>query len=219
MAGRVWVYANRPAGEVTQEHYELKEEPIPTEEQLEEGEILIQTLYCSVDPYMRIQQAASDTWEAPHPLGQVQGGGTVGRILISKYENLNPGDIVTAYTGWREYAKLSGASARKLDPEQAPISYSLGILGMPGRTAYFGFLESGKPAAGETVVVSGAAGAVGSIVVQLAKISGCRVVAIAGDEEKLKALKELGVDETINYKLFPTTSEIKVLLQKLVQMG
>ena len=219
MSGKKWIYAKRPEGEVTSEHYTLEQEEIPTEDQLENGEILIKTLYCSVDPYMRIQQSSLNTWEAPHPLGQVQGSGTIGRVIYSKDANIKVGDIVSAYTGWREYAKLNGSNASVINfGDSIPITYALGILGMPGRTAFFGLLEVGKPAQGETLVVSGAAGAVGSIVIQIGLLKGCRVVAIAGGEEKINYLKSLGC-ETINYKNYPTANQMLEALKSACPNG
>jgi len=169
---------------------------------------------------MRIQQAQSDTWEAPHPLYEVQQGGVVGEVILSNYPGIKVGDIVNASYGWQTYGVCKGNQARKIDPNWGKISTAIGILGMPGRTAYFGFLEVGKPQPSETVVVSGAAGAVGSIVVQLAKLKGCRVVAIAGSDEKCERLqKYLGADVTINYKKYPTPELIRKALSEACPKG
>lgn len=151
---------------------------------------------------MRIQQSIHNTWEQPHQINTVQGAGIVGVVVESKDKSgkIKEGDYVNVYGGWQLYVVWKAEAARKLDPTIAPISTALGVLGMPGRTAFFGLLDAGKPKEGETVVVSGAAGAVGSLVIQIAKIKGCRVVAIAGSNDKCEYLKkEFGVDETVDY--------------------
>lgn len=199
---RQWIYARRPDGDVGMDHYELAEQNID-DDGLADDQILVRAHYWSVDPYMRIQQASHNTWEAPHPLGIVQGGGMVGQVIAkgAQVNDLTINDWVNVYTGWQEYALCSAADATRLDPDIAPVTTALGVLGMPGRTAYFGLLEAGKPVAGETVVVSGAAGAVGSIVGQIAKIKGCRVIGIAGSDEKCQQLvNDLGFDAAINYR-------------------
>lgn len=196
-----WIYTKRPEGEVTEDHYQMKETTIDIND-LKDGEILVQSKYISVDPYMRISQAASDTWDPPHPLGEVQGAGVVGEVIASKDTSgtIQVGDFVEGYLGWQTHGVLPAENARKLDPEIAPISTALGVLGMPGRTAYFGLLEAGKPKPGETVVVSGAAGAVGSIVAQIAKIKGSRVIGIASDKKLSYLVNELGIDMGLSYQ-------------------
>jgi len=207
----------RPTGVVSEEHYELQTAPIS---QPSEGEILVRSIYISVDPYMRIQQSALNTWEEPHPLNEVQGAGVVGEVIESKDERIKKGDFVACYNGWQTHGVCKASSARVLDPSVAPLSTALGVLGMPGRTAYFGLLDAGKPKEGETVVVSGAAGAVGSLVVQIAKIKGCRVVVIAGSTQKLEILSnEFGADAVINYKEHPTTSQMLDALKKACPNG
>ena len=207
-----WIYAKRPSGQVGEEHYELREEQLNIS--LKDKEVLVQARYISVDPYMRIQQSALNTWEEPHPIGVVQGAGMVGEVIHSRSEKLKPGSIVNCYTGWQQYAIVHEDSARLIDPTIAPVSTALGILGMPARIAYFGLLESGRLKEGETVVVSGAAGAVGSIVVQIAKLKGCRVVGIAGGPEKTNyLLSHLGVDIAIDYKQNQTPEEINTSLK------
>lgn len=213
---RQWIYAHRPDTEVGKDHYQLTEKAVDDAD-LMDRHVLVRSHYWSVDPYMRIQQASHDTWEAPHPLGTVQGGGVVGQVLAkgAQVDNLTIGDWVNVYTGWQEYATCSAADAIRLDPDIAPVTTALGVLGMPGRTAYFGLLEAGKPVAGETVVVSGAAGAVGSIVGQIAKIKGCQVIGIAGSDEKCQQLiDELGFDAAINYR---TYSDQAAMRQALMQ--
>jgi len=205
-----WIYIERPQTEVNEQHYKLEQAPIPSPQL---GEILVKAQFISVDPYMRIQQSTSNNWEEPHPLNRVQGGGVVGVVIESKDERFQKGDFVNVYSGWQLYATFSANRARKLDPSVAPVSTGIGLLGMPGCTAYFGLMEAGKPKAGETLVVSGAAGAVGSIVTQIGNILGMRVVGIAGSSEKCALLKEeLGCHETINYKEHSTT---KMMLEAL----
>jgi len=215
---RRWLYVSRPSATVSSANYSLESIPVPTPQ---EDEILVKALFISVDPYMRIQQSAFNTWEEPHPLNTVQGGGIVGEVIESKDSSgsIKAGDIVSAYLGWQTHAVCQAAAARKIDPQIAPISYHLGVLGMPGRTAYFGLLDAGKPKAGETVVVSGAAGAVGHLVVQIAKIVGCRVVGIAGSQQKLDGLKKLGADAVINYQTADTFDKMNTALQEACPSG
>ena len=199
LTNQQWLYVQRPDGRVGAKHYRLHTEALLPA--LAEGEVLLASRYISVDPYMRIQQSSGKTWEAPHPLGTVQGAGVVGQVLASRYPGLNEGDWVQAYSGWQRFAKLHGSALTRLDPDVAPVTTALHVLGMPGRTAWFGLMEAGQPKPGETVVVSGAAGAVGSLVVQFAKKAGCRVVAIAGSAEKLRWLRdELRADQVLNYR-------------------
>ena len=180
------------------------------------NEVIVKMLYISVDPYVRIQQASKNTWEAPHPLNTVQGAGTVGTIVASNSDKLNVGDVVLGYLGWRKYAKCHVSEIQKLDTDIEHVSVYLGVLGMPGRTAWFGLMEAGKPRPGETVVVSGAAGAVGSLVVQYAKLAGCRVFGIAGGEAKCRFLVEdLKLDGAIDYKAFKTTEDLQNEISRL----
>ncbi len=216
-----WIYTQRPEKLVDDHHYSLQENTISTTD-VKPGEALIQSTYFSVDPYMRIQQSAKKTWEEPHPLNTVQGGAVVGKIIAinSKDSNLNEGDWVLSYTGWQQYAIAETSSLRKLDPEEVPVTTALGVLGMPARIAYFGLIEAGKPKKGQTVVVSGASGAVGQVVVQVAKIKGCKVIGIAGSEEKTSYLKNtLGVDEIINYKNHPSALAMKEELARICPEG
>ncbi|SDR79478.1 NADP-dependent oxidoreductase [Gramella sp. MAR_2010_147] len=195
-----WYYIKRPEAQIGKENYKLRTESLDSSK-MQAGEILIKSKYISVDPYMRIHQSIHDTWEKPQALNTLQGGGVVGEVIESSSAKFKSGDFVNAYSGWQEYAIINESDARLLYPEKAPISTSLGVLGMPARVAYFGLLEAGKLKSSDTVVVSGAAGAVGSIVVQIAKIKGCRVVGTAGTQEKLDYLKnEIGIDAAINYK-------------------
>jgi NADPH-dependent curcumin reductase len=188
----------RPTGEPTADDFELAEAPLP---KAGEGALLGRTVYLSLDPYMRGRMNAVRGYTASVDLGQVMVGGTVSEVVESRHPAFAPGDFVVGPGGWQEYAVLDGRVARKLDPRQAPISTALGVLGMPGMTAYVGLLDIGAPKPGETVVVSAAAGAVGSAVGQIARLKGCRVVGVAGSRAKCDyVVKELGFDACIDYR-------------------
>jgi NADPH-dependent curcumin reductase CurA len=194
--------------------FKLIETPVP---QPRPGEIVVRVLYVSVDPYMRGRMNDVKSYAPPVQIGEVMGGGAVGKVVDSKNPQFAAGDFVEGLFGWQQYAVSNGKGVRKLDPALAPVSTALGILGMPGLTAYFGLLEIGKPRAGETVVVSGAAGAVGSIAGQIAKIKGCRVVGFAGSDEKIAWLRDdLGFDAAFNYK---TTKDYSAELHELCPHG
>jgi NADPH-dependent curcumin reductase CurA len=197
---RRWLYRRHPEGLVGPEHYELVEAPLDLA--LAEGEALVRARYVSVDPYMRINQSRKPTYnELPHALDTVQTAGAVGRVIASKAAGLAVGDWVEGMMGWQTHARVHASTLRRLDPALAPVSTALGVLGMPGRTAWFGLTESGRPHAGEVVVVSGAAGAVGSLVAQFAMRHGCRVLGIAGGAAKCAWLQErLGLDWAVDYK-------------------
>jgi NADPH-dependent curcumin reductase len=163
--------------------------------------VLVKLKYLSLDPAMRGWMNDARSYVPPVGIGEVMRAGGVGEVLASEHPRFEAGDHVTGMTGIQEYAVLPGDALVKVDPESAALPVYLGTLGMPGMTAYFGLLEIGKPKAGETVVVSGAAGAVGSVVGQIAKIKGCRAVGIAGGEEKCRHIvEELGFDAAIDYK-------------------
>jgi NADPH-dependent curcumin reductase len=192
------VLARRPPGEPTEADFRVEEVPVP-----EPGprELLVRVVYLSLDPYMRGRMRDAASYAAPVGIGEVMTGGTVGEVVKSAHPDYRVGDIVEDRLGWQEYAIAPGPALRKVDPSLAPISTANGVLGMPGMTAYFGLLEVGKPKPGETVVVSAASGAVGQIVGQLAKISGCRAVGIAGGARKCAFVKDtLGLDACIDYK-------------------
>jgi len=173
---------------------------------LEVGEVLLKALYISVDPYMRGRMSDAKSYVAPYEVGKPIIGGAVAEVVESRNEQLPKGTVVVGSLPWQQYTVHAGKGLLPVDPEVAPLSYYLGVLGMPGQTAYFGLLHIGQPKAGETVVVSGAAGAVGTVVGQIAKLKGCRVVGIAGSDDKITYLREeLGFDEAINYK---TTDDI-----------
>ncbi|HLK57935.1 MAG TPA: NADP-dependent oxidoreductase [Chthonomonadaceae bacterium] len=192
------VLHSRPIGEPKTSDFELQAAPIPA---LSDDEVLRRTIYLSLDPYMRGRMSAGPSYAASTELGAVMVGSTVSQVIASRNPHYEEGDFVLGYDGWQEYGLSDGKELRKLDPAQAPLSYALGVLGMPGLTAYAALLEIGRPQPGETVVVSAAAGAVGSVVGQIAKIKGCRAVGLAGTEEKCRLVTEtLGFDACINYK-------------------
>ena len=168
---------------------------------LAEGDVLRRTIYLSLDPYMRGRMSDAPSYAAPVNVGDVMCGHTVSEVVESLNPAFRTGDIVAGYDGWQQYAASNGSGLRKLDPRAAPISTALGVLGMPGMTAFVGLIDIGQPLSGETVVVSAASGAVGSVVGQLAKVRGCRAVGIAGSAEKCRyVVEELGFDACINYK-------------------
>ena len=182
----------------TATNFRLESGPVP---EPGDGQIVIAVQFLSVDPYMRGRMKDAASYAAPIQLGELITGGGVGRVIASRNPRYEVGDSVMGDVGWQTHCLTDGKGFRKVDPSLAPISTSLGILGMPGLTAYFGLLDLGKPKAGETVLVSGAAGAVGSLVGQIAKIQGCRAVGIAGSDDKVQWLtKELGFDAAFNYK-------------------
>ena len=190
--------AARPVGYPKTSDFNLVEAAMPTPG---EGEVLVKSLYLSVDPYMRGRINQAKSYAANVQIGAVMVGGVIAEVAASKHADFEVGDIVNAHIGWQEYGVAGGDELRKIDPGLAPISTGAGILGMPGLTAYFGLLEVGKLQEGETVFVSGAAGAVGSVVGQIAKIKGCRVIGTAGTDEKVAyILDELGFDAAFNYK-------------------
>ena len=190
--------AARPVGFPKEADFKLIETPVPTPN---DGEMLVKILYLSVDPYMRGRMNDAKSYAQPVQIGEVMVGGAVGKIIESNHPNFQAGEFVSGNFGWQSYAISDGAGVSKIDASLAPISTSVGVLGMPGMTAYFGLLAICNPQPGETVVVSGAAGAVGSLVGQIAKIKGCRVIGIAGSDEKVDWLvNELGFDAAFNYK-------------------
>ncbi len=189
---------SRPEGMPEESDFLYKEVDVPHPSQ---GEVLIKTLYLSVDPYMRGRMSDAKSYVEPFALNEALSGGVVGEVMESKSEQFKQGDFVVGMLPWQEYSLAGEKEVRSIDPDAAPLSTHLSVLGLTGLTAYFGLLDIGQPKAGETVVVSGAAGAVGSVVGQIAKIKGALVVGIAGSEEKVNYLKEtLGFDEAINYK-------------------
>ena len=189
---------SRPEGAPSLGNFELMEGPMP---EPGEGEVLMRIIYLSLDPYMRGRMSAAKSYATPAAIGHPMVGGTVGEIVKSRNPKYSVGDIVLGYGGWQEYALSNGSGLRKLDPTVAPVSTALGVLGMPGMTAYVGLLEIGQPKPGETVVVAAASGAVGSVVGQIAKIKGCHAVGIAGGTEKCRFVAgDLGFDACVDHR-------------------
>ena len=183
---------------------------------LNDGEVLLKGLFYSVDPYMRGRMNDVKSYSPPFQLDKPIEGSVVAKVLESKSKDYKEGDIVTGFLPWQEQIISNGKGLQKIDTAIAPSSYYLGILGMTGLTAYFGLMDIGQPRAKETVVVSGAAGAVGIVVGQIAKLEGCHVVGIAGSDEKIKLLKEVGFDDVINYK---TANDIKKSISAVCPNG
>jgi NADPH-dependent curcumin reductase CurA len=189
---------SRPAGLPSEANFELATVLVPTPSA---GEMLVRNLYMSVDPYMRGRMFEQPSYVQPFQLGQPLDGGCVGKVMESQGGKFQVGDYVLGRKGWREYYVSDGADLTKIDPTLAPPQAYLGVLGMPGLTAYVGLLDIGQPKAGNTVFVSAAAGAVGSVVCQIAKLKGCHVVGSAGSPAKVHWLQEVaGVDAALNYK-------------------
>jgi hypothetical protein len=192
------VLANRPKGEPQESDFRVEEAKMPT---LGPGQVLVRVVYLSLDPYMRGRMRDAASYAPPVPIGGTMVGGTVGEVVASENPAFKAGDIVEDRLGWQEYGVGTSGSLRKVDPAMAPISTANGVLGMPGMTAWFGLYEIGQPRPGETVVVSAASGAVGQVVGQLAKLSGCRVVGIAGGARKCAFVTgDLGFDAAVDYK-------------------
>ena len=192
------VLNSRPNGAPTADNFRLEASPIPA---LAPGQVLLRTLYLSLDPYMRGRMSDSASYAPPVVIGEVMVGSVVARIEASQHADYQVGDRVLAYTGWQEYAVTEANGLTKLDASLTQPSLALGVLGMPGFTAYMGLLDIGQPKAGETVVVAAASGAVGSVVGQIAKIKDCRVVGIAGGAEKCRyVVEELGFDACIDHR-------------------
>jgi NADPH-dependent curcumin reductase len=188
---------SRPEGAPSLDNFELAQRPMP---EPADGEVLIRTRYLSLDPYMRGRMSAAKSYARPVGVGEPMVGGTVGEIVASRHPKFAVGDIVLSHGGWQDYAVSNGAGLSKLDPAAAPVSTALGVLGMPGMTAYVGLTEIGQPRAGETVAVAAASGAVGSVVGQIAKIKGCRAVGIAGGADKCRfVVEKLGFDACVDH--------------------
>ncbi len=190
--------ANRPVGWVQETDFNIVETEIPTPG---EGQLLVKNLYLSLDPYMRGRMNDSKSYAAKVELGQVMTGGTIGEVIESNNPKYTPGDKVVGMAGWQQYGLSNGSDTRRIDANLVPLSAYLGPVGMPGVTAYVGLFDIGEPKEGETVVVSAASGAVGSVVGQLAKLKGCRAVGIAGGKAKCDyVVEELGFDACVDYK-------------------
>lgn len=206
--------AATPVGMPKPSDFRLVESPIP---HAGAGEALVKALYLSVDPYMRGRMTGKTTYAKGMQPGEVMVGGVVGEVVESNDPRIAQGDIVEGMLGWQEYAVAPAKTLRKIDPGSAPISTALYVLGMPGLTAYFGLLDICRPQPGETVVISGAAGAVGSLVGQIAKIKRCRAIGVAGSDEKIRYLtSELGFDGGFNYH---ETADYAAKLKELCPNG
>jgi NADPH-dependent curcumin reductase CurA len=189
---------SRPQGKPSTANFEHVEVPAP---EPGEGQVLLRALYLSLDPYMRGRMSDAKSYAKPAELGKPMVGATISEVVASRNPKFAVGDIVVAYAGWQDYTVSDGTGLRKIDPKLAPISTGVGVLGMPGMTAYVGLLEIGQPKPGETVVVAAASGAVGSVVGQIAKIKGARAVGIAGGADKCRfVVEELGFDACIDHR-------------------
>ncbi|MFB6117748.1 NADP-dependent oxidoreductase [Halosegnis sp.] len=199
METRQWVLDSRPTGEPTADNFRLETTELGDPDR---GEVLIRTLYQSVDPYMRGRMRDAESYADPWQVGDPMRAGVVAEVVESRHPEFEQGDVVQGESlYWAEHAVVDGDDLRGVNPDLAPVSTALGVLGMPGVTGYWGLLDVGNPSPGDTVVVSAAAGAVGSVVGQVARIGGCEVVGIAGADEKTAWLtEELGFDAAINYK-------------------
>jgi len=208
------VLASRPNGMPTLANFRFGDYELPD---LQAGKVHLKGLYYSVDPYMRGRMSNSKSYVPPFQLGRPIEGSVIARVIESKTDSFTKDDLVVGMLPWSREFIAEGKGLQKLDSSSTHPSYYLGILGMTGLTAYFGLLDIGKPKSAETVVVSGAAGAVGMVVGQIAKIQGCHVIGIAGSDEKIKLLKEeIGFDEAINYK---HTVDIKAAIAELCPDG
>ena len=200
--------ASRPVGAPTAANFAQVERPVP---QPCEGQLLLRNLYLSLDPYMRGRMSDAESYAAPVGLGEVMVGGTVARVEMSNHPDYHAGERVLAFGGWQDYALSDGSGLGRLDPGMAQPSLALGVLGMPGFTAYMGLLDIGQPRPGETVVVAAASGAVGAVVGQIAKLKGCRVVGIAGGAEKCRyVLDELGFDACVDHRAPDLAQQLEV---------
>jgi len=199
---RRFLLAERPEGRAVRESdFHCDAAPIPAPD---DGQVLLRTLYLSLDPYMRGRISAAKSYAPPVALGDVMTGEVVAEVVSSRHSGFHAGDTVLARAGWQEYAALAASEIELVDRQSLgdlPLSYLLGVLGMPGATAYFALLDIGQPKPGETVLISAAAGAVGQVAGQIAKLKGCRVIATAGAPDKLAFVKgELGFDAAVGYK-------------------
>jgi NADPH-dependent curcumin reductase CurA len=192
------VLASRPTGRPTPENFRSERAVVPSPA---DGQVLLNIRYLSLDPYMRGRMSAAKSYAAPVEIGAVMEGGTVAQVLESRHPDFRPGDVVLSHSGWQSHALAEGKTLRKLDPAAAPVTTALGVLGMPGFTAYAGLLTLGQPKAGQTVVVAAASGPVGSAVGQIARIKGARTVGIAGGPEKCAFVREtFGFDAVVDHR-------------------
>lgn len=203
---RRWVLASRPKGAPVAENFRLEEDQIATPG---EGQVLLRTLYLSLDPYMRGRMSDAPSYAPPVQIDEVMCGGTVSQVVKSYNPDYAEGDLVVGYSGWQDYEISDGSGLVKLQETDHP-SWALGVLGMPGFTAYMGLLDIGQPKAGETLVVAAATGPVGSTVGQIGKLKGCRVVGVAGGEEKCRyAVEKMGFDACIDHRADDFAEQLK----------
>jgi NADPH-dependent curcumin reductase CurA len=216
-ANRQILLVSRPEGWVTEANFKLAATSIPKPG---DGQFLVRNHWLSLDPYMRGRMDAKKSYAKYVELGQVMTGGTVGEVIESRHPRFAEGELVTGAFGWQEYAVSDGAGVRKVDGSKAPPSYALGVLGMPGVTAWMGLLDIAQPQPGETVVVSAASGAVGSVVGQLAKLKGCRAVGIAGGKAKCGYVAgELGFDACVDYKAGRLGDDLRAAVPKGIDVS
>ena len=215
--------ASRPAAEPTLDNFKLVEAPVPTADQLTEGQVLVRHHYLSLDPYMRGRMSDSKSYADPQPLNAVMIGGTVGEVVASKHPRFDVGDSVVGMGGWQEYSVVDASqrgAISKVDTSHIPLSAYLGAVGMPGVTGWYGLIKIIQPKAGETIVVSAASGAVGSVVGQLAKARGCRVVGIAGGPDKCRyVVDELGFDACLDHKALTDLRSFSSALKEAAPNG
>jgi len=211
------VLASRPSGPVTPDNFRLETVPVP---ELADGQVLVRNHYLSLDPYMRGRMNESKSYAVPQPLDEVMIGGTVGEVVASKNPKFAVGDKVVGMFGWQEMGVSDGAGMQKVDTTHIPLSAYLGSVGMPGVTGWYGLNQIIKPKAGQTVVVSAASGAVGSVVGQLAKLKGCRAVGVAGGKDKCDyVVNELGFDACVDYKAAKDAKELYAMLKDATPDG
>jgi len=211
------VLASRPQGSVTPENFRLERVPVPT---AGPGQVLVRNHFLSLDPYMRGRMEESKSYADPQPLGETMIGGTAGVVEASQNPAFAPGDAVAGYLGWAEYGLSDGTMLNKVDTRHVPLSAFLGPVGMPGVTAWYGLHQICKPQAGETVLVSAASGAVGSVVGQLARLADCRVVGIAGGPDKCAYVRdELGFDACIDHRAHPDVRSLAAALKEAAPNG
>jgi NADPH-dependent curcumin reductase CurA len=211
--------AKRPSGEPADDCFKLMEEEVPA---LESGQILIKVMWLSLDPYMRGRMNDVKSYAKPLQIGDVMTGESSGQVVASRSDRFQVGDYVTAHMGWQTMIVADDDEPRlmKVDLKNGTLSAHLGVVGMPGRTAFYGLMEVGKPSAGETLVVAAASGAVGSVVGQIARIKGLRVVGIAGGEDKCRYVREeLGFDECLDYKTGNLSEKLKAACPDGIEIG
>jgi NADPH-dependent curcumin reductase CurA len=211
------VLASRPSGWVTEDNFRLEQAEIPSPK---ENEVLVRNHFLSLDPYMRGRMNDAKSYAMPQKLDETMGGATVGEVVESRHADFKVGDMVRGMLGWAEFGVADGRALSRVDTRKIPLSAYLGVVGMPGMTAWYGLNKVIEPKAGETVVVSAASGAVGSVVGQLAKMAGCRTIGIAGGTDKCRYVtEELGFDACIDYKTAPDARALSKQLAEVAPDG